>query len=360
VRYRTLGETGLIVSELCFGTLTFGGYGAWRVVGSVDAEGANAMVRTAFDAGVTFFDTANVYANGRAEAMLGEAIRTTGLPRDELVIATKAHGRVAPTTMPDASEAQLAEVARRAVARNISGQSRKHLFDAIDASLKRLRVDHIDLYQMHGWDPLTPFEEVVEALHDIVKSGRARYVGFSNLAAWQAMKAIGIAKSRKLMSFQSAQMYYSLAGRDIEREMVPLCVDQRVGLLAWSPLAGGYLSGKFTREGGPEDARRASYAFPPVDLERVHACVDLMRPMAQARGVSVAEIALAWVLHKPHITSVIIGAKTQAQLIDNLAAVKVRLRSDELAALDAASAIPVEYPGWLLDRKSEDRLNQVS
>lgn len=360
MRYKTLGGTGLIVSEICFGTMTFGGDGFWKVIGAQDQEQASDLVRKAFDAGVNFFDTANIYANGVSETMLGEAVRKVGLRRDELVIATKAHGRVADIVFPESGEAANREAARRALARNVNGQSRKHLFDSIDSSLKRLGLDHVDLYQIHGYDPLTPFEEVVEALHDIVKSGRARYVGFCNLSAWQAMNAIGIAKARGLTQFQSAQMYYSIAGRDLEREMAPLCQDQKLALLPWSPLAGGFLSGKFQREGGgPNDARRTAFDFPPVDRDRAFACIDAMTPLAQARDCSVARIALAWLLHRPWVTSVIIGAKTPEQLEDNLAATAVTLSAEEMAALDEASALPREYPGWMLSRMSADRTGQI-
>jgi aryl-alcohol dehydrogenase-like predicted oxidoreductase len=361
MRYKTLGDTGLIVSELCFGTMTFGGDGFWKVIGAQDQAQACDLVRKAFDRGVNFFDTANIYANGVSEKMLGEAIRTEGLRRDEIVIATKAHGRMADVVSPDASASEQREAGRRASARNVNGLSRKHLFDSIDASLKRLGLDHVDLYQVHGYDPLTPFEEMVEALHDIVKSGRVRYVGFCNLSAWQAMKAIGIAKSRGLTQFQSAQMYYSIAGRDLEREIAPFCQDQKLALLPWSPLAGGFLSGKFQREGGgPNDARRAAFDFPPVEKERAFDCIDAMTPMAQARDCSVARIALAWLLHKPFVTSVIIGAKTPEQLEDNLAATAVTLSAAEMAKLDEVSALPREYPGWMLDRMSGDRAGQVS
>lgn len=361
MRYKTLGNTGLIVSEICLGTMTFGGDGFWKVIGAQDQAAATGLVKGAFDKGVTFFDTADIYANGVSEEMLGQGLRDLGLRRDELVIATKAHGRVMDVLSPDATDAQKAEAQRRNGARNINGQSRKHLFDAIDASLKRLKLDHVDLYQTHGWDPITPFEEIVEALHDIVKSGRARYVGYCNLSAWQAMKAIGIAKANGQAQFQSAQMYYSIGGRDLERDVVPMCRDQNIAILPWSPLAGGFLSGKFVRDnGGPNDARRAAFDFPPIDKERAFNCVDVMRPMAEQRGCTVARVALAWLLHKPWVTSVIIGAKTQEQLVDNIAATEVRLSAEEMAALDAVSALPSEYPGWMLDRMSGDRLGQIS
>jgi aryl-alcohol dehydrogenase-like predicted oxidoreductase len=353
MRYKKLGRTGLLVSEVCLGTMTFGGEGFWKVVGAQEQHEVDDLMKAAFDAGVNFFDTANVYSNGLSEQMTGAAIRTLGLPRDEIVVATKALGRLTiPSDAPDA--------ARRNVARNVNGLSRKHLFDAIDASLKRLGLDHVDLYQVHGVDPLTPLEETMQALADIVRSGRVRYIGLCNMAAWQIAKALWISDKLGLPRFESAQMYYTLAGRDLEREVVPLLQDQGLGLLPWSPLAGGLLSGKFAREGGgPNDARRAVFDFPPVNKDRAFDCIDVMRPMAEARGCSVARIALAWLLHQPWVTSVIIGAKTREQLDENLQAGAVKLSPEELAKLDGVSALPIEYPGWMLARQGGDRAGQV-
>jgi aryl-alcohol dehydrogenase-like predicted oxidoreductase len=361
MRYKTLGPTGLVVSEICLGTMTFGGDGFWKAIGSQPQAEADALVRCAFDAGVNFFDTANIYSNGLSEEMLGVAIRNLGLQADEIVIATKGFGRVVPQMPVDASADQKAEFEQRSKARNISGLSRKHLFDAVDASLARLGVDHIDLYQVHGTDPLTPLEETLEALDDIVRSGRVRYIGLCNMAAWNIMKALGISERKGLHRFASCQMYYSIAGRDLEREIVPLAQDQNLAILPWSPLAGGLLSGKFQREGGgPNHARRATFDFPPVDKERAFSIIDVMRPMAEAQGVSVAQIALAWLLHQGHVTSVIVGARTVEQLADNLAATRVVLSADDLRALDTASALPPEYPGWMLGRQGEDRRGSVS
>lgn len=361
MRYKTLGRTGLVVSEMCLGTMTFGGDGFWKVVGSQAQDEVDALLRGAFDQGINFFDTADIYSNGLSERMLGQGLRNLGLRRDEIVIATKAHGRLSDLVPPDAPAAQHAENLRRQGARNISGLSRKHLFDAIDASLKRLGLDHVDLYQIHGHDPLTSFEEVLSALDDIVKSGRVRYIGLCNLAAWQTAKALGISERRSLARFESLQMYYTIAGRDLEREVVPLARSEGLAILPWSPLAGGLLSGKFQREGGgPNDARRASFDFPPVNKDRAFDCIDAMRPMAEARGVSVARIALAWLLHQPWVTSVIIGAKSNEQLDDNIAATAVKLTAEELATLDQVSALPAEYPGWMLDRQGGDRKSSVS
>jgi len=332
MRYNLLGQTGLYVSELCLGTMTFGGGGGiWGMIGNLQQDAVNAQVRTAFDRGINFIDTANVYALGQSETLTGQAIRDLGLRRDELVIATKATG-----VMDEANP-------------NARGQSRYHLFNAVDASLKRLGLDHIDLYQIHGFDPLTPFDESLAALNDIVRSGRVRSIGLCNLAAWQIMKAQGIAAARGYARFESVQAYYTIAGRDLEREVVPLIADQKLGLMVWSPLAGGLLSGKFERDGkAPEGARRAVFDFPVVNRDRAFDCIDAMRPIAAAHGVSVAQIALAWLLAQTHVTTVIIGAKTQAQLEDNLAATKVILTAEELKSLDAVSQLPPEYPGWML------------
>jgi aryl-alcohol dehydrogenase-like predicted oxidoreductase len=355
MRYRPLGRTGLVVSEICLGTMTFGGDDFWKVIGALEQGAADALVKGAFDAGVNFFDTADVYSSGLSETMLGNAFRTLGVGRDEVVIATKAYGRFFPPGASAPEDAR-AIAQRRNKSHNTWGLSRKHLFDAVDASLTRLGMDHIDLYQIHGFDPVTPLEETLSALDDIVKSGRVRYIGLCNLAAWQIAKALGISARDRLARFESAQMYYTIAGRDLEREVVPLCIDQGLAILPWSPLAGGLLSGKYQREGGgPNDARRTTFDFPPVDKDRAFACVDAMKPMAEGRGASVAEIALAWLLHMPGVTSVIIGAKTPEQLAQNIAAAKVKLSADEMKALDAVSALPREYPGWMLERQGADR-----
>ena len=332
MRYRLLGQTGLYVSELCLGTMTYGGNGGiWESIGKLQQHEVNEQVKAAFEAGVNFIDTANVYSYGRAESLLGQAIKDVGLPREQLIIATKATGIMNDTP-------------------NGRGQSRHHLFNEIDASLKRLQLDYVDLYQLHAFDPLTPFEESLSALTDLVRTGRVRYIGASNLAAWQLMKALGISERRQLAKFVSLQAYYTIAGRDLEREVIPLLNDQKLGLMVWSPLAGGLLSGKFKSadDKGPADARRASFDFPVVDRARVFRCLDAMRPMAERHGVSVAQVALAWLLAKPVVSSVIIGAKTLEQLKDNLAATRLQLPEADVAALDEVSQLPSEYPGWML------------
>ena len=372
MRYKKLGRTGLVVSQACLGTMTFGGDGFWRAIGAQPQAEATAMVKAAVDAGVNFFDTANVYSNGQSEIMLGQAVRDLALPRDEIVIATKVFGRMMVSLDPaaEASEADKAAVARRNSARNITGLSRKHIFDSVDASLLRLGCDYIDLYQVHGTDPLTPIEETVDALDAVLRAGKVRYLGLCNMPAWLIMKAIAIAERRNMHRFESCQMYYTIAGRDIEREIVPLVNDQQLALLPWSPLAGGFLSGKYTRAStGPAGSRRVAFDFPPINKERAYDVIDVMNQIAMAHKLvppspatppcSVAHIALAWLFHQPHVTSVIVGARSVEQLAANLAATSVVLSPDELQQLDHVSVLPSEYPGWMLDRQGSDRRGQI-
>jgi aryl-alcohol dehydrogenase-like predicted oxidoreductase len=338
MRYRLLGRTGLYVSELCLGTMTFGGEGFWKAIGGLGQDTATGLVKQAFDAGVNFIDTANVYSHGVSETMTGNSIKSLGLPRDELIIATKATGIM--------NEASI----------NGRGQSRYHLMNEVDASLKRLQLDHIDLYQLHGYDPLTPLEEVLSTLNDLVRSGKVRSIGLCNMAAWQIMKGLAISDRRGWARFESVQAYYTVAGRDLEREVLPLLQDQQLGLMVWSPLAGGLLSGKFKADDkGPEGARRTSFDFPVVDKPRVFRCVDAMRPIAERHRVSVARVALAWLLSRPQVSTVIVGAKTAAQLEDNLAASALVLEVDDLKALDEVSTLPPEYPGWMLALQGQYR-----
>ncbi len=343
MRYNKLGRTGLFVSELCLGTMTFGGNsGMWSQIGGLPQEDAERLVGKSLDAGINFIDTADVYAEGLSEEMTGQALRNLKTPRDSVVVATKAFGPTGPGP-------------------NSRGSSRVHIIDAVKASLKRLQLDHIDLYQIHGFDPATPIEETVRALDILVQHGHVRYVGVSNWAAWQVMKAIGIAEREGLARFESLQAYYTLAGRDLEREIVPMLRSETVGLMVWSPLAGGLLSGKYRRDQeGEADGRRAAFDFPPVDRERAYGCIDAMRRMAEGRGVSVAQIALAWLLHQRVVTSVIVGAKRLDQLEDNIAATEVELTEQELDTLGQVSALPKEYPGWMLERQSEYRAKQLA
>jgi aryl-alcohol dehydrogenase-like predicted oxidoreductase len=336
MRYKALGKTGLFVSELCLGTMTFGGKGFWEVVGRLGSKEAESLVGTALDGGVNFIDTADVYSEGESEKLTGAALAALGRPREQVVVATKVRGRVGPGV-------------------NQVGLSRGHILSSIEGSLRRLGLDYVDLYQIHGFDPATPIEETVRALDDVVRSGKARYVGFSNLSAWQAMKAIGYAEANGLARFQSAQVYYSIAGRDIEREIAPMAQSEGVAILPWSPLAGGLLSGKFDpNKSGPEGARRSSFDFPPVDRDRLPRVLSALREVAAANGSSVARTALGWQLTRPFVTSVIIGAKTRDQLLDNLAAAELELAPEHVRQLDEASALPNEYPGWMLAWQNRD------
>ena len=338
MRYRLLGRTGLYVSEICLGTMTYGGKGRWEVVGRLGVAEAQAQIKAAFDAGVNFIDTANVYSEGDSETIVGEALGKLGLPREDLVIATKVRVRMGPQP-------------------NRVGLTRVHIMNEIHASLKRLQLDHVDLYQIHGVDQITPLEETLRALEDLVRSGKVRYLGLSNHAAWQIMKGLGISERHGWNRFESVQAYYSIAGRELEREIIPVAQDQGLGILVWSPLAGGLLSGKF-KEGasGPEGARRTTFDFPPVDRQRAFRAVEAMRPIAATHNVSVARVALAWVLQQPGVTSVIVGAKSQEQLADNLPAGELQLSEGDLAALNEVSKSPPEYPGWMFERQLADRL----
>lgn len=337
MRYRLLGKTGLYVSEVCLGAMTFGGKGFWEVVGKLGNEEVEKIVGTSLDAGVNFIDTADVYSEGESEKLVGAALKKLARPRDQVVVATKVRGRTGPGP-------------------NQVGLSRAHILHAIDASLARLGLDHVDLYQIHGVDIDTPIEETVHALDEVVRAGKVRYVGFCNLPAWQAMKAISHQAHGHHARFVSAQMYYSIAGRDIEREIVPLAADQDLAILPWSPLAGGLLSGKFDPDKpGPEGARRTQFDFPPVEKTRLPGVLEALRAVAVEANVSVARVALAWVLSRPFVTSVIIGAKNVDQLKDNLAATDLNLTASQLTLLDEASALPNEYPGWMVGFQNRDR-----
>ena len=342
MRYRKLGNTGLIVSEMCLGAMTFGsGEGMWATVAGVSQDTVTGLIKAAFDRGINFIDTADFYSNGASEVLTGNGLRSLGVPRDSYVLATKVLLRMGP-------------------GHNQIGLSRYHIMENINASLKRLQVDHIDLYQIHGRDPLTPLEETLDALDDCVRAGKVRYLGLCNLPAWEIAKSLWISDKKSLARFESLQLYYSVVGRDIEREIVGLAKDQNLAIMPWSPLAGGLLSGKFSRDNEkPDGARRATFDFPPVERERLWRVLDVMRPIAASHLVSVAQVALGWLLAQPHVTSVITGAKNQEQLLDNIAATELTLAPEELKAISEASALPSEYPQWMLTRQSADRLGQV-
>ena len=345
MRYNRLGNSGLIVSELCLGAMTFGTRASrFGLVHGLDQDAATALVKQAFDAGVNFIDTANVYTEGQSEEFVGGALKALGLPRSQAIVATKATGGMGPGKME-------------------SGFSKKHLLDQIDASLARLSLDYVDLYQIHAWDPHTPMEEGLRALEDIVRSGRARYIGVSNWAGWQIAKALGIQERRGWDTFVSLQAYYTVAGRDLERDLGPLLKSEGIGLMVWSPLAGGLLSGKYRLNAQGEvegEGRRAGFDFPVVDKPRAMKLVEAMRPMAEAKGVSVAGIALAWLVHQDVVSTVIVGAKRAEQLAENLAASDIELTGDELATLAELSALPREYPGWMFDMQGQYYADKVS
>ncbi|MDB5192520.1 MAG: aldo/keto reductase [Segetibacter sp.] len=338
MKYNLLGNTGLKVSELCLGTMTFGGKGMFKVIGSLGQEPVDALLKRAIDAGINFIDTANVYAEGLSEELTGQSIRNLGLNRDDLVLATKVRGKMGDKP-------------------NDAGLTRKHIMQQAEASLKRLNTDYIDLYQIHSYDPLTPLEETLDALNDLVRSGKVRYIGASNMAAWQLMKALDYSTYNHVAKFVSLQAYYTIAGRDLERELIPLLNDQKVGLMIWSPLAGGLLSGKYTRhEQNTEGGRRVNFDFPPVNKNRAFDIIDVLQPMAEAKGASVAQLAIAWLLHQPNVTTVIVGANKIEQLEDNLKSVEIQFTPEELQQLDAVSKLPAEYPTWMLETTGGDRV----
>ncbi len=311
---------------------------ALQGISAVDQAGADDLVKTSIDGGINFFDTADNYTEGESEKILGQSLKNLNIARKDVVIATKVYSRVGP-------------------GRNDVGASRGHIMDAVEASLRRLQTDHIDLYQIHANDSVTPLEETIRALYTLVQQGKVRYIGCSNWQAWKIAKALGISEFRNLTRFATLQAYYSIAGRDLEREIVPLLESEKVGLLVWSPLAGGLLSGKYSRTNQkPPDSRRTNHDFPIVDKERTWKMLDVMAPITKAHGCSSARLSLAWLLAKPLVTSVIIGAKRLDQLQDNLAAVELTLTQDELRQLDEVSALAPEYPGWVLPFQGADRL----
>jgi len=336
MKYQQLGSTGLFVSRLTLGTMTFGGAGTiFGAIGGLEQKDADALVGRSLDAGINFIDTANIYAAGESEIITGKAL---GKRRNEVVLATKVHGRMGKGA-------------------NEIGLSRYHIMDQAEASLKRLGTDHIDLYQIHGYDHVTPIEETLRALDDLVRQGKVRYIGCSNQAAWHIMKALGTSAAHNLEKFVSLQAYYSLVGRDLEHEIVPFLQDQKMGLMTWSPLAGGFLSGKFSRDKtGTNNGRRTVFNFPPVDVQKGFDIIDVLQKIANRHEVSVAQVALGWQLHKDYVTTVIIGAKNLDQLNDNLGAVDVKLTAEDLAEIDAASAPKPIYPGWMFANQGADRL----
>jgi aryl-alcohol dehydrogenase-like predicted oxidoreductase len=340
MKYKTLGDTGLLVSQLCFGAMTFhGGSGLFKMVGDTNQGEADELIKACITRGINFFDTADVYSEGHSEGMLGQAFKNAGVARKDVVIATKCYGRVGP-------------------GHNDIGASRKHIMESVDASLRRLQTDYIDLYQIHASDSTTPVEETLRALDTLVNQGKVRYVGCSNWPAWRLQRALDLAEFKNWARFETLQAYYSIAGRDVERELVPLMENSKTGLLVWSPLAGGLLSGKFSRDNQkPAKSRRSEFDFPLVDKERTWRIIDVVNPIARQHDCSVARIALAWLLAKPVVTSVIIGARNLQQLEDNCRSVDITLTPEQLKALDQVSELPPEYPGWMMPFQTSDRLN---
>ena len=338
MQYTTLGNTGLLVSRLCFGTMTFGdGRGLFKAIGAQGQAEADSLVKTSIESGINFFDTADVYTEGESEKILGQSLKNLKIARSDVVIATKVYGRVG-------------------MGRNDIGASRGHIMDGVEASLRRLQTDHIDLYQIHADDSVTPVDETLRALDTLVQQGKVRYIGCSNWPAWKIAKALGISEFRSRARFDTLQAYYSIAGRDLEREIVPLMESEKVGLLVWSPLAGGLLSGKYSRTNQkPADSRRTEFDFPLVDKDRTWKILDVIAPIAKTHNCSPARVSLAWLLAKPFVTSIIIGAKRLDQLHDNLASVELTLTQGEIKQLDEISELPPEYPGWMLPFQGADR-----
>jgi len=341
MRYRLLGRTGLYVSEICLGTMTYGGKGRWEVVGRLGLEEAQAQIKAAFDAGVNFLDTANVYSEGESEKLVGQALARLGLPREDLVIATKVRVRMGPTP-------------------NRVGLTKVHIMNEAHTSLRRLGLDHIDLYQIHGVDQVTPLDETLRALEDLVRAGKVRYIGVSNHAAWQIMKGLGISERQGWSRFESIQAYYSIAGRELEREIVPVALDQSLSILVWSPLAGGLLTGKYRRDGSaPAGSRQLTdWDEPPVhDQARLYDTIDVLVSIGEERGVSAAQVALAWLLGRPAVSTVLVGARSGEQLADNLRAADLVLHDEERRRLDEASRLPLLYPYWHQAKAARDRLS---
>ena len=342
MNYRLLGRTGLKVSELCLGTMTFGEN--FFNIAVVDQAGANQMVARSLEAGVNCFDTADVYAYGQSETILGQALKDSGVARDQVVIATKVRSSMSEAAMQGTGDV------------NNVGLSRQHIFSSIEHSLRRLNTDYIDLYQVHGWDVATPVEETLRALDDLVRQGKVRYLGCSNWSARHLMKALVLSQQKGWAGFVSLQAYYSLVGRDLEHELLPLCREEGVGVLPWSPLSGGFLSGKYRRDNpNPEGARRTNFQFPAIDEARGFDAVETLDEIAKQKGATVPQVALAWLLAQPGVTSIIIGANKMSQLEDNLKAADLKLSADEVEQLSRTTAPPSMYPQWMIERQNAGR-----
>jgi len=337
MKYKRLGNTGLKVSEICLGTMTFGS--TFYNIGEVDLDLAKKIIKKSWDAGVNFFDTADVYSWGESEKILGQALKDLNIPREQAVIATKVRG-----AMSEAAAERTGDV-------NNAGLSRKHIMESVEASLDRLGTDYLDLYQIHGVDKETPIEETLAALNDLVRQGKVHYIGCSNLSVRQLAKSLELSKARGWASFSSLQAYYSVAGRDLEYELLPLCREEGLGVLPWSPLAGGFLTGKYRRDReAPEGSRRNEFDFPPIDKEVAYDVVEVMDEIAESKGASIPQVALSWLLHKKGVTSVIIGAKKMSQLEDNLGAAELELSVTEFNRIAEVTEPRQIYPQWMVKR----------
>lgn len=341
MKFNLLGKTGVLLSELCFGTMTFGGKGYWKAIGQLPEEDVTQLVKTAIENGVNFFDTANAYSEGLAETLFGKALKNLGISHQTVFVATKVRLRMGEGA-------------------NQVGLSKLHILDSVDDSLQRLGLSHIDMLYIHSVDPVTALEETMRALEDVVRAGKVRYLGVSNHPAWMVVKANTFAANQGWSKFVASQNFYSIASRDIEREIVPMALSENIGIMPWSPLAGGFLSGKFRRDNKTEgNNRRDNFDFPPINKDKAYDIIDVMARIGENHGVSVARVALAWTKAKPGVTSVIIGAKSQEQLLDNLACTQLLLTPDEMKELDSVSDLSPEYPGWMVNRQMTGRFPEV-
>jgi aryl-alcohol dehydrogenase-like predicted oxidoreductase len=337
MKYNFLGGTGLLVSEICFGTMTFGGTGYWENIGKLQQDSVNELMKVVIDSGINFIDTANVYSFGESERLLGQSIKDLGFNRHDLVIATKVRGVMGE-------------------GKNNVGLSRYHIFQSVDESLQRMQMDHMDILYVHGVDLKTPIEETMRALNDIVLTGKVRYIAVCNWPAWMVMKALGIADKHGWNKFGGMQYFYSLAGRDIEREVLPLAEAENLGMMPWSPLAGGFLGGRYTRDNDKvEGSRRTTFDFPPINKDKAYDIIDVITEVGKQHNASPAAIALAWVRLQKGVTSTIIGAKTVDQLNDNIKSTEIVLSADDLKKIDEVSALSKEYPGWMVERQAQNR-----
>ncbi len=337
MKYNELGKTGVLVSELCLGAMTFGGKGYWQAIGQVPQDEVTDIVKTSLDSGINFIDTANAYSEGLSETMLGKSLKTLGVNRQQVIIATKLRIRMGPGA-------------------NQVGLSRLHIMDSVNDSLQRMNLSHIDLLYIHGVDPITPLEETMRGLEDVVRSGKVRYLGISNHPAWMVVKANSYAEKMGWTKFVASQNYYTIASRELEREIVPMALSENIGIMPWSPLAGGFLSGKYTRNNAVAgNSRRDAFDFPPINKPKAYDIIDVMAEIGTQHNVSVATVALNWVTRQPGVCSTIIGAKTLEQLKDNISAVDLQLTSEDLQRLNEVSALNPEYPGWMVARQTQGR-----